>query len=102
MSCHLAASKSWDLFRIDLETAFLQGRSKDVNRDVVRQLPPEAGHPPYIAARLQKPAYGLRPFAHVLQYFEKHERPFVLLVTLRPLAHADQYFAKPVPHHEVT
>ena len=29
-----------------------------MNRDVVCQLPPEAGHPPYIAARLKKPAYG--------------------------------------------
>ena len=55
----MAASKSWDIFHIDLETAFLQGQSLDVNRDVVRQLPPEAGHPPYIAARLQKPAYGM-------------------------------------------
>ena len=32
-----------------LKTAFLQGQSYDVN-DVVCQLPPEAGHPPYIAA----------------------------------------------------
>ena len=55
----MAASKSWDIFHLDLETAFLQGQSLDVNRDVVRQLPPEAGHPPYIAARLQKPAYGM-------------------------------------------
>ena len=30
-----------------------------MNRDVVCQLPPEAGHPPYIAARLKKPAYGM-------------------------------------------
>ena len=29
-----------------------------MNRDVVCQLPPEAGHPPHIAARLTKPAYG--------------------------------------------
>ena len=28
-------------------------------RDVVCQLPPEAGHPPYIAARLKKLAYGM-------------------------------------------
>ena len=30
-----------------------------MNRDVVCQLPPEAGHPPYIAARLKKPSYGM-------------------------------------------
>ena len=59
MSCQMAASKSWDLFHIDLKTAFLQRQSYDVNRDVVCQLPPEASHPPYIAARLKKPAYGL-------------------------------------------
>ena len=59
MSCQMAASKSWDLFHIDLKTAFLQGQSYDVNRDVLCQLPPEAGHPPYIAARLKKPAYGM-------------------------------------------
>ena len=58
MSCQMAASKSWNIFHIDLKTAFLQGQSYDVNRDVVCQLPPEAGHPPYIAARLGKPAYG--------------------------------------------
>ena len=55
----MAASKSWDLFRIDHKTAFRQGQSQDVNRDVVRQLPQEAGHPPYIAARLKKLAHGI-------------------------------------------
>ena len=30
-----------------------------MNRDVVCPLPPEAGHPPSIAARLNKPAYGM-------------------------------------------
>ena len=59
MSCQMAANKSWDLFHIDLKTAFLQGQSWNVNRDVVCQLPPKAGHPPYIAARLKKPAYGM-------------------------------------------
>ena len=48
MSCQIAAGKSWDLFHIDLKTAFLQGQSCDVNRDVVCQLPLEAGQPPYI------------------------------------------------------
>ena len=60
MSCQMAASKGWDLFHIDLKTAFLQGQSYDVNRDVVCQLPPEAGHPPFIAARLKKLAYGMK------------------------------------------
>ena len=46
MGCQMAASNSWDLFHIDLKTAFLQGQSYDVNRDVVCQLTPEAGHPP--------------------------------------------------------
>ena len=55
----MAASTGWNLLHIDLNTAFLQGQSYDVNRDVVCQLPPEAGHPPYIAARLKKLAYGM-------------------------------------------
>ena len=59
MSCQMAASKGWDLFHIDHKTAFLQGESFDVNRDVVCQLPPEAGHPPKKVARLKKPAYGM-------------------------------------------
>ena len=60
MSYQMAASKSWDLFHIDLKTAFLQRQRFDVNRDVVCQLlPPEPSHPPYIAARLKKPAYGM-------------------------------------------
>ena len=59
MSCQMAASKSWTIFHIDLETAFLRGQSCGVKRDVVCELPPEAGHPPKIAARLKKPAYGI-------------------------------------------
>ena len=55
----MAASKSWDLFHNDVKTAFLQIQSYDVNRVVVCQLPPDAGHPPHIAARLKKPAYGM-------------------------------------------
>ena len=58
-SCQMAASQGWNLFHVDLKTAFLQGQSYDVNRDVVCQLPAEAGHPPYIAARLKKPEYGM-------------------------------------------
>ena len=59
MSCQISASKSWDLFHIDLKTAFVQGQYDDVNRDVVCHLPPEAGHPPKIAAKLKKLAYGM-------------------------------------------
>ena len=59
MSCQMAASKSWNFFHIDLKKAFLQGQSYGVNRDVVCLLPPEADHPPYIAARLKKPAHGV-------------------------------------------
>ena len=59
MSCQVAASKSWNIFHTHLETAFLQGQSYDVNRDVMCQLPPEAGHPPSVAARLKKEAYGM-------------------------------------------
>ena len=59
MSCQMAATTGWDLFHIDLKTSFLQMLSCDVNRDVVCQLPPETSHPPKIAARLKKPAYGM-------------------------------------------
>jgi len=38
---------------------FLQGEEYDLHRDVVFQLPPEAGYKPWIAARLKKPAYGM-------------------------------------------
>ena len=53
MDCQMAASKGW------IKSAFLQGQCHVVNRDVVCRLPPEAGHPPYIAARLESPAYGM-------------------------------------------
>ena len=55
----MGASRGWNLFHMDLKTAFLQGQSYEKNRDVVCQLPPEACHPPYIAARLKKLAYGI-------------------------------------------
>ena len=50
----MAASSSWNMFHIDLKTAFLQRHSYGVNLDFVCQLPP-----PYIAARLKNPAYGM-------------------------------------------
>ena len=43
MSCQMAITKSGDLFHIYLKTAFLQGQSYDVNRDVECQL---LRHPP--------------------------------------------------------
>ena len=54
-----ATRKGWDLFHIDLKTAFPQEQSYGVNRDVVCQLPPEASQPHQIAAKLSKPAYGM-------------------------------------------
>ena len=59
MQCQLAANHNWDIYHIDLKTAFLQGESFDQHRDVVCQIPPEAGYPPYMAARLKRAAYGL-------------------------------------------
>ena len=59
MSYQMAASKSWNILHIYLRTALLQGPSCGVNRDVVCQLPPEAGHPLQIAARLKNPACGM-------------------------------------------
>ena len=44
---------------MDLKTAFLQGEAYDNSRDIICQIPKEAGHPPYIGARLKRPAYGL-------------------------------------------
>ena len=70
ISCQMAASRSWNIFHIDLKTAFLQGQSYGVNRDVVCQLQSEAGHTPYGAVRLhKKPTYGMnhaarREFQH--------------------------------------
>ena len=57
--CQNAASNGWSIRHIDLKIAFLQGESYAPDRDVVCQLPPEAGKPWYLAARLKKPAYGM-------------------------------------------
>jgi hypothetical protein len=59
LACQLAATNQWDVGHIDLKTAFLQGEEYDAARDVICQLPPEAGLPSYIGARLKKPAYGM-------------------------------------------
>ena len=59
LQCQIAANEQWDITHIDLRTAFLQGEAYDSSREVVCQLPPEAGYPPYWGGRLIKPAYGL-------------------------------------------
>ena len=59
LACQFAANNKHDLYHIDLKTAFLQGEAYDECRDVICQLPAEAGYPPHIAARLKRPAYGL-------------------------------------------
>ena len=41
--CQNAASNDWSIRHIDLKTVFLQGESYASDRDVVCQLPPEAG-----------------------------------------------------------
>ena len=55
----LAANKRWNLFHMDLKTACLQGEAYDETRDIICQIPPEYGYPPYMGARLKKPGYGL-------------------------------------------
>ena len=59
LQCQCAANNDWDLTHIDLKTAFLQGDKFNQERDVVCQLPPEAGLAPYWAARLKRADYGL-------------------------------------------
>ena len=44
----LDANKRWDLYHMDLKTAFFQGEAYDNSRDVIC-------HPPYIGARLKRP-----------------------------------------------
>ena len=53
LQCQAAVNNNYDIGHIDLKTAFLQGEAFDQHRDVICQLPPEAGHPPYMAARLK-------------------------------------------------
>ena len=54
MGCQMAASQGRNLFHIDLRTAFRQGQSYDVNRDVVCQLPSEASHPPWHSCKIEE------------------------------------------------
>ena len=44
---------------MDLKTAFLQGDKFGADRNIVCQLPPEAGYYPWQGARLKRAAYGL-------------------------------------------
>ena len=59
LACQLAANNHWQVGHLDLKTAFLQGEDYDRSRDVICQLPPEAGYPSYMGARFKKPAYGM-------------------------------------------
>ena len=59
LAASAAANNRWDLFHMDLKTAFLQGESYDDSRKVICELPKEAGHPWYMVAVMKKPAYGL-------------------------------------------
>merc|ERR1711953_211796 len=60
LTCQVAANNYWDLCHIDLKTAFLQGDKFDASRDVVCQMPPEAGYKPWFGGRLVRSAYGLK------------------------------------------
>ena len=59
LAIQAASSKGWNIFHMDLKTAFLQGKAYDQSRDIICQIPPEMGYPPHIGARMKKPAYGL-------------------------------------------
>ena len=59
LGCQHLVNQGWNTLHIDLKTAFLQGEDYDSLREVVCQLPPEMGYPPYIGAYLKKPAYGM-------------------------------------------
>jgi len=59
LGCQHIVNNQWNMLHIDLKTAFLQGEDYDSLRDVVCQLPPEMGLPPYWGALLKKPAYGM-------------------------------------------
>ena len=55
-----AASMYWDLPRLDLKTAFLQGEAYDLDRRVIHvQLPTNIGLPPYSVGLCTRSVYGL-------------------------------------------
>ena len=59
LAIQAASNKGWNIFHMDLKTAFLQGEAYDQSRDIICQIPAEIGYPPHIGARMKKPAYGL-------------------------------------------
>ena len=55
-----AANNCWDLFHLDLKTAFLQGEHYNLeSRSVVIQLPHDIGLPPWMVGVCLRPVYGL-------------------------------------------
>ena len=59
-----AANNFWDLFHLDLKTAFLQGEHYDLeSRSVVIQLPHDIGLPPWMVGVCLRPFYGLNDAA---------------------------------------
>ncbi|CAE7449626.1 RE1 [Symbiodinium natans] len=58
--CQCAANNFWDLFHLDLKTAFLQGEHYNLqHRSVIVQLPPDIGLPPWMVGLCLRPVYGL-------------------------------------------
>ena len=58
-----AANLGWDLYHMDLKTAFLHGEAYDETRDIICEIPNKCGYPPHIGARMKKSAYGLNDAA---------------------------------------
>ena len=55
-----AASMYWELFHLDLKTAFLQGETYDLDRRVIHvRLPTDIGLPPYLVGLCTRSVYGL-------------------------------------------
>ena len=55
-----AANNYWDLFHLDLKTAFLQGEHYNTeSRSVIIQLPSDIGLPPWMVGVCLRPVYGL-------------------------------------------
>ena len=55
-----AANNYWDLFHLDLKTAFLQGKHYNTeSRSVIIQLPSDIGLPPWMVGVCLRPVYGL-------------------------------------------
>ena len=50
LAIQAAANKGWNIFHMDLKTAFLQGEAYGQTRDIICQIPPGMGYPPHIGA----------------------------------------------------